>query len=200
MVFATQIQLIMEKFLVTFFLLLCSLFIGCSTTQNFPSGVAVPVEERTIPEHIDSIEISDDKSDGQETANESKEQTRGSPEITDIQSESPQHVTNTAVIALLEDADKNKTTGNYEQAIASLERGLRIEPKNPLLWHQLSQLRLKQGRWEQAITLAKKSNSLSRDNISLQLKNWLIILRANEANGNKAGAEQARKILKSRSR
>ncbi len=190
----------MEKFLVTFFLLLCSLFIGCSATQNFPSGVAVPVEERTIPEHIDSIEISDGKSDGQETANESKEQTRGSPEITDIQSESPQHVTSTAVIALLEDADKNKTTGNYEQAIASLERGLRIEPKNPLLWHQLSQLRLKQGRWEQAITLAKKSNSLSRDNISLQSKNWLIILRANEANGNKAGAEQARKILKSRSR
>ena len=200
MVFATQIQLIMEKFLVTFFLLLCSLFIGCSTTQNLPSGVAVPVEERTIPEHIDSIEISDGKSDRQETANESKEQTRGSPEITDIQSESPQHVTSTAVIALLEDADKNKTTGNYEQAIASLERGLRIEPKNPLLWHQLSQLRLKQGRWEQAITLAKKSNSLSRDNISLQSKNWLIILRANEANGNKAGAEQARKILKSRSR
>ena len=68
---------------------------------------------------------------------------------------------NPAVIALLDDTDTSLSQGNAEGAVSSVERALRLEPKNPWLWHRLAVLRLQQGQWQQAIALAEKSNSLS---------------------------------------
>ena len=68
---------------------------------------------------------------------------------------------NPAVIALLDDTDLRISQGDAEGAVSSVERALRLEPRNPWLWHRLAVLRLRQGQWRQAIALAEKSNSLS---------------------------------------
>jgi len=100
-----------------------------------------------------------------------------------------------AVVALLDEADRNSAAGRREQAIAGLERALRIEPKNPLPWHKLSRLRLEEKNWKQALALAKKSNVLAAGNKVLQAENWKIIARASAALGDATGAAKAREMV-----
>ena len=101
-----------------------------------------------------------------------------------------------AVVALLDDADRNTAAGQRERAIASLERALRIEPKNPLPWHKLSRLRLEEKNWKQALALAKKSNVLATGNKVLQAENWKIIAQASAALGDASGAAKAREMVR----
>ena len=98
---------------------------------------------------------------------------------------------NRAVIALLDLARTDNEAGRREAAGASLERALRIEPRNPWLWHQLAQLRLTQGQYEQAISLARKSNSFAGHQSRVQSENWQVIGNARIAQGDAAGAKQA---------
>jgi predicted Zn-dependent protease len=98
---------------------------------------------------------------------------------------------NTAVLALLDRAHMDSEAGRRDVAGASLERALRIEPRNPWLWHELAQLRLAQGQYAQAVSFAQKSNSFARRDRSLQSRNWRLIGDARVAQGNRAGAEQA---------
>lgn len=98
---------------------------------------------------------------------------------------------NRAVIALLDRAQLDSVSGNREAAGVSLERALRIEPRNPWLWHELAQLRLTQGQYAQAITLARKSTSFGGQDVRLQVANLRLIGDARIAQGDSAGAEQA---------
>lgn len=98
---------------------------------------------------------------------------------------------NRAVIALLDRAETNTRAGQRDAAGAALERALRIEPRNPWLWHELAQVRLAQGQYAQAITLAKKSNSFGSGQRRLQAENWQLIAQARVAQGDTAGAELA---------
>jgi tetratricopeptide (TPR) repeat protein len=98
---------------------------------------------------------------------------------------------NHAVIALLDLAQRDNDAGRREAAGASLERALRIEPRNPWLWHELGALRLIQGHYEQAISFAKKSTSFAGQERHLQALNWRLIGNAHVALGDHAGAEQA---------
>jgi predicted Zn-dependent protease len=98
---------------------------------------------------------------------------------------------NRAVIALLDRAQRDNDAGRRGAADTSLERALRIEPRNPWLWHELAQLRLTQGQYAQAISLAKKSNSFAGHERHLQALNWRLIGNALVAQGDTAGAEQA---------
>ena len=98
---------------------------------------------------------------------------------------------NRAVIALLDKARLDTVSGQREAAGASLERALRIEPRNAWLWLELAQLRLTQGQYAQAVSLAQKSRSFSSGDHSLQALSWRVIGNARIAQGNPAGAEAA---------
>jgi predicted Zn-dependent protease len=98
---------------------------------------------------------------------------------------------NRAVIALLDRAHTDIDGGQREAAGASLERALRIEPRNPWLWLELAQVRLTQGQYAQAITLARKSNSFAGRQSRVQAESWQVIGKALVAQGESAGAEQA---------
>jgi len=98
---------------------------------------------------------------------------------------------NQAVAALLESADKHVKSKELDKAGAALERALRIEPRNAGIWHDLAQIRLHQGQYQQAESLASKSNSLAGGNRSLQSRNWKVIASARKASGNSASAEEA---------
>ena len=101
---------------------------------------------------------------------------------------------NRAVIALLERAQAEYSSGRREVAGTSLERALRIEPRNPWLWHELAQSRLAQGQYEPAISLARKSNSFAGNERGLQVLNWRLIGNARIALGDTNAAEQAFKL------
>ena len=98
---------------------------------------------------------------------------------------------NRAVIALLDQAQLHTEAGQREAAGASLERALRIEPRNPWLWHELAQLRLTQGQYAQAVSLARKSISFAVQDRRLQALNWRLIGNARVAQGDTSAAEQA---------
>ena len=97
-----------------------------------------------------------------------------------------------AVTALLETAEQRAQAGNLDSAAAVLERAVRLEPQNALLWHRLATLRLRQGQYAQAASLAAKSNALAGTNRSLQASNWDTIAQAKDKLGDAEGARAAR--------
>lgn len=97
------------------------------------------------------------------------------------------------VLAALDEAETLAARGDNSRAMASLERGIRIKPKDPWLWHQLSVLKLRSGQWLDAIAMAGKSNSLAGDNRQLLSGNWMVIAEAREARGELPEAEAARR-------
>ena len=114
-----------------------------------------------------------------EPAAEDKPQIRPAPE------------TSKAALALLSKARTAAQEGDLTVAEAQLERALRIEPHNAVLWHYMAKLRLHQGQLSQAAGLAAKSNSLDHGNPQLQADNWRIIAHARYQKGDKAGAREA---------
>jgi Tfp pilus assembly protein PilF len=93
----------------------------------------------------------------------------------DISSEQDTH---RATSSLLAKVDVQEGAQNWERAAALLERALRIEPRNAQLWHRLAQVRLQQGQYHLAESLARKSNALARDDIQLQEKNTRLLKQA----------------------
>ena len=67
---------------------------------------------------------------------------------------------NPVVLALLESAERELGAGRPEQASTLLERALRIEPRNPTVWHYLSLAHVELGNTPQAEAMAAKSRSL----------------------------------------
>jgi tetratricopeptide (TPR) repeat protein len=98
---------------------------------------------------------------------------------------------NTAVVALLQKSQSQSSAGQWDAASASLERALRIEPRNPVLWQKLARVRLGQGDYPQAENLAAKSNSLAGSDKRLRAENWRIIGQARSKRGDQAGAKAA---------
>lgn len=101
----------------------------------------------------------------------------------------PSH--NAGVLALVNQADQQSAAGELPAAGASLERALRIEPRNPVLWQKLAQVRLDQGEFRRAENLAAKANALAPGNRSLRAENWRIIGQARQGLGDQNGAEAA---------
>jgi tetratricopeptide (TPR) repeat protein len=103
----------------------------------------------------------------------------------------PEPSRNAAVVALLNEARSQSSAGQLDTAGASLERALRIEPRNPWLWQELGRIRLEQGQYRQAENFAAKSNALAGDNRPLRGENWRIIGQARSKAGDPAGAQAA---------
>ncbi|MDA1107230.1 MAG: tetratricopeptide repeat protein [Proteobacteria bacterium] len=89
------------------------------------------------------------------------------------ESESPPP--STAVVALLDTASQQTRAGKLDNAAATLERALRLEPRNAELWTRLAEVRLKQGQLDQAAGLAAKSNNLAGNNAGIITRNLKIL-------------------------
>lgn len=76
-----------------------------------------------------------------------------------------------AISPLVSQSEHYEQGKNYEAAAAMLERALQLTPNNAELWHRLARIRLKQGQYELAAQFAHKSNSLLRNNSSLEKEN-----------------------------
>jgi len=98
---------------------------------------------------------------------------------------------NPAVAAMLAAAQQDQDAGRLDRAAASLERALRIDARNPAIWHQLARVRLQQGEYDVVTGLAAKSNTLAGADDALRAANWRLIGTARAALGDNAGANAA---------
>ena len=96
-----------------------------------------------------------------------------------------------AIASLVTSARSDAAAGRLTNAAASLERALRIEPRNPHLWQELARVRLKQGDYQQAESVAARSNSWAGSDSRLRAENWRLIAQARDARGDVAGARAA---------
>jgi tetratricopeptide (TPR) repeat protein len=114
------------------------------------------------------------------------------PEPVPVPAPAPAPRIETAAIASLMDAARADTAaGRLANAAASLERALRIEPRNPRLWQELARVHLQQGDYAQAENVAARSNAWAGSDSALRAENWRLIARAREARGDAAGAQAA---------
>ena len=96
-----------------------------------------------------------------------------------------------AVQSLLRSAEEQERSRDLAGAVGTLERALRIEPRNAHLWHRLAGLRFQQGRYSQAAGLAEKSLALAGGDNGLKRDNWRLIADSKRADGDEAGARVA---------
>ena len=88
---------------------------------------------------------------------------------------------NPLVRDIRQQAEQQMQRGQLTAAAQTLERGLRIAPKDGSLWSQLALVRLQQHRYGQAQSLAAKSINLAGNNSALVHRNQRIIEAAQRA-------------------
>lgn len=97
-----------------------------------------------------------------------------------------------AVGSLVMAANENSQGGKLDSAVASIERAIRIEPRNPTLFYKLAVLRLRQSKPRLAEDLARKAALLAVNDNALKRHSWLLIANARELQKNVAGAKNAK--------
>jgi predicted Zn-dependent protease len=107
---------------------------------------------------------------------------------------------NVAIAGLMESARADAAAGRLPNAAASLERALRIEPRNPRLWQELARVRLQQGDYGQAESLAQRSNTWGGTDNRLRAENWRLIAQSRQARGDADGARKAQELAEQLSR
>ena len=93
--------------------------------------------------------------------------------------------------ALVNQAQTQMATKNYIVAASSIERALRIEPDNPLLWIELGKVRLAEGNYVQAENMARKAVSMSVNAPRAQSSAWRLIADSYRARGKNMEAQEA---------
>ena len=103
----------------------------------------------------------------------------------------PRPRTGPAATALLSQARAQATAGEFAAAGATLERALRIEPENPLLWVELGRLQLSQGNPAQADGMGRKALAVASGDAEAQAAAWGVIADSLRARGRNAEAADA---------
>jgi len=100
------------------------------------------------------------------------------------------------VLALLTTAQQQQASGDLNGASSSLERAQRVAPREPQVLYRLAQVRLAQGDAPQAEQFARRGLTLANGRPDLQASLWALIGDARAAQGDAAGAAQARQKAK----
>jgi len=96
------------------------------------------------------------------------------------------------VLALLTTAQQQQAGGDLNGASSSLERAQRVAPREPQVLYRLAQVRMAQGDAPQAEQFARRGLTLANGRPDLQANLWALIGDARAAQGDAAGAAQAR--------
>ena len=96
-----------------------------------------------------------------------------------------------AADALVAQAHTQAGAGEYAAAGATLERALRIEPDNPLLWVELGRVQMEEGNAGQADSMGRKALALATGDPSAQASAWRLIADSLHARGRTADAQEA---------
>jgi len=88
-----------------------------------------------------------------------------------------------AASALVAQAHRQLQGGDSLAAAATLERALRIEPDNPLLWIELGRLRLSENNAAQADAMGRKALILGTGDPAAQAAAWRLVADSLRARG-----------------
>lgn len=102
----------------------------------------------------------------------------------------PEPVLGAASRSLVTAAQTQLQAKNYSAAAASIERALRIEPANPLLWIELGKVRYAEGNHVQAENMGRKAISLSKAPRASSTA-WKLIADSLRARGKTREAQEA---------
>jgi tetratricopeptide (TPR) repeat protein len=93
--------------------------------------------------------------------------------------------------ALVSQAQTQRRKGDLPGAAGSLDRALRIEPNNPLLWIEMGRLRMDQRNFPQAEAMGRKALSMSVGDGQTQSAAWQLIADSLRARGKNQQAQEA---------
>ncbi|MXY56608.1 MAG: tetratricopeptide repeat protein [Gammaproteobacteria bacterium] len=94
--------------------------------------------------------------------------------------------------ALVAEATALENAGSPEQAAATIEQAIRIEPRRGALWLQLAVIRLRDGQAPMAEQSARKALLFLQSGSPEERDAWLVIADAREAQGDFESAEGLR--------
>ena len=94
--------------------------------------------------------------------------------------------------ALVDEARDHAAAGSPDEAAATIEQAIRIEPRRGELWLQLAVLRLRDGQAAMAEQNARKALLFLRAGSPDEREAWLVIADALEAQGDFESAEGIR--------
>jgi tetratricopeptide (TPR) repeat protein len=156
---------------------------ACTNIANYSESERIPaqVEDRSVEGKV--------VVDGQVLPMPNE----GSIKVEELPSQIP---VSPVVQGLLVSAAEQRSDGKPSVAANSLERALRIEPRNPILWSRLADIRFAQSNWQQAIQLAAKSNTLAATDRQLRRRNWYLMANSYSALENPAQAQKYRDKLR----
>ena len=92
---------------------------------------------------------------------------------------------------LLDQASRQRESGDLQAAATSIERAMRIQPGNPWLSLELARIRLEQGNNGQAELLAQRALTQAGGDRGLRSTCWEVTAAAREAAGDSNGAAVA---------
>jgi len=93
--------------------------------------------------------------------------------------------------ALVSQAQAQRKKGDLPGATVSLDRALRIEPNNPLLWIEMGRLRMDQRNYPQAENMGRKALAMSVGDDRTQSMAWQLISDSLRARGKNIQAQEA---------
>jgi Flp pilus assembly protein TadD len=88
-------------------------------------------------------------------------------------------------------ARTQSASGNHAAAVGTLERALRIEPDNPLVWIELAKVHQAEGNHARADGLARKALALAGGDPNAQSAAWRVIAESLRARGRNQEAAEA---------
>ena len=83
-----------------------------------------------------------------------------------------------ALTRMIRNAENQLKNRQPQLAFSTLEQALYIDGQDPLVWHLMARAQLDQGNIVQAVSLAKKSNSLAAAYPDVKKKNAALIRKA----------------------
>ena len=98
-----------------------------------------------------------------------------------------------ATLALVSEARAASAAENHANAVAYLERAVRIEPRNARLWIELSAAHLANGNVTAAHQHARKAIALAGQDSALNRMAWLAFADVRDAQGSAAEASAIRR-------
>lgn len=96
-----------------------------------------------------------------------------------------------AATQLLAAARQASASGDYQKAMAALERGLKLAPRDHELWQQLAYTHYQSGDLDQAFALAQRALSLTALNSPRRADSWRLISAIERARGDEQSARTA---------
>ncbi len=93
--------------------------------------------------------------------------------------------------ALVTQASTQRKKGDLPGAAVTLDRAMRIEPNNPLLWIEMGRLRMDQRNFAQAENMGRKALAMSVGDDATQSQAWDLIAQSLRARGRNVEAQAA---------